>query len=414
MIQSEHRTISFMTAVGCLSVAVSGGLLAANSNVPTNSHDWLQWRGPHGNGISEETDWQSTFPASGPNILWRRQIGAGYASVSVSKGKLYTAGWKDGRDIIYCLDAKTGDAIWSRPYANKLHDRNHKGGPAGTPAIDGDRLYFINRSADLVCLDTNKGKQLWVKLLQQEYKVTEPQWAFSGSPIVQGNVVYLDIGRIIALNKINGEELWSTSDYGAAYSTPTLFTLNNHSLLAGFPEFGLVIIDAASGQELATHRWKTRHGVNAVTPIVQGDRLFVSTGYETGCAVLQLSNRGLDVVWENREMHNKMSTCVLVEGHLYGFDESTLKCIDFRTGEERWSQRGLGMGALMAADGKLIVISGEGDLVIADASPHAYHQRARAKVIDGHDCWIVPVLAGGKIYCRSGGGQLVCIDVQRQ
>ena len=403
-----------MTVVGCLSVIVSGGFLVASPKVLTDSHDWLQWRGPHGNGVSEETDWESTFPASGPNILWQRQIGAGYASVSVSKGKLYTAGWKDGRDMIYCLDVQTGDVVWSRPYASERHDRNHKGGPAGTPAVDGDRLYFINRSADLICLDANEGRRIWEKLLKQEYKVAEPKWAFSGSPIVQGNVLYVDVGRIVALNKVNGEELWSTSDYGSAYSTPTLFTFNNHLLLAGFPEFGLVIIDATSGQEFASHRWETRYGVNAATPIVEGDRLFVSTGYGTGCAALQLSSRGLDVVWENREMHNKMATCVLVENHLYGFDESILKCIDFRTGEERWSQRGLGMGALMAADNKLIVISGEGDLVIADASPNAYHQRARAKVIDGQDCWIVPVLAGGKIYCRSSSGQLVCVDVQRQ
>ena len=128
--------------------------------------------------------------------------------------------------------------------------------------------------------------------------------------------------------------------------------------------------------------------------------------------MLQLADRGLDVIWTNREMRNHMATCVLIDGYLFGFDEAVLKCLLWKTGEVQWSQRGLGKGSLMAADGKLIVLSDGGELLVADASREGFRPQARAKILNAQNCWTVPVLVDGMIYCRSSLGQLVCLDVR--
>ena len=384
----------------------------ANPAQESSTGEWPQWRGPNGDGISAETNWKDHFPSSGPDVLWERDIGFGYASVSISGGRLYTAGWKDGQDTIYCLDANSGELIWSHSYSAGLYDSHTKGGPSATPAVSDDRVYSLSAEGELICLDANDADVLWSKSMTREFGAEIPRWGFAGSPVVLGNVLFVDVGPIVAFNKTNGDVIWRTEDYGSAYSTPVPFKLGGRQLLAVFPRLGLVLLDAKTGREMSKYPWKTHANVNAATPIISGKRFFISSGYNTGCAMVELSNGNLDPVWDGREMRNHMATCVLVDGYLYGFDEDRFKCLDFANGEVQWSQRKLGKGALMAADNKLIVLAEHGELIIADASPDAFTVRSRAKVLDENKCWAVPVLAGGKIYCRSGGGQLVCVDVR--
>ena len=200
---------------------------------------------------------------------------------------------------------------------------------------------------------------------------------------------------------------------GASYSSPIAFNLDGIRRLAVFLASGLVILNAENGQELSQQPWKTKYDVNAATPIVSGDKVFISSGYNTGCALVQVSGDKPTVIWQNKSMRNHFNSCVLWEGYLYGFDESELKCLDFQTGEEKWSQKGLGKGSLMFADNKLIIMGDKGDLVIAEASPEGFKEISRAKVLSGL-CWTVPVLSGGKLYCRNHPGDLVCLDVSGQ
>ena len=387
-------------------------LAAVSARSGSAASDWPQWLGPDVNGVSTETNWQGTFPPEGPTVLWEQQIGAGYAAAAVHDGKLYTAGWKNGQDTIYCLDAETGEGVWTYSYKIGRYNNQHNGGPAATPAVASGRVYMLSREAELFCLQADSGKLLWSKKLKGEFGLNIPSWAFSGSPIVRGDTLFVDVGRIIAMNKTSGAVLWKTRDYGAAYSTPKPFTLDGRRLLSAFPRSGLVVLDASNGRELATHPWETRYGVNAATPIVKGGRIFISSGYGRGCALLEFGGQGLTVLWENKKMRNQMVTCVLVDAHLYGFDEDRLKCIDLASGRPAWSKRGLGKGSLMAGGGKLIVLSEDGELIIADASPDGFEIHGRAKLLDANRCWIMPVLAGGRIYCRSSPGQLVCVDVR--
>ena len=172
---------------------------------------------------------------------------------------------------------------------------------------------------------------------------------------------------------------------------------------------GLIVFDRKSGKELASHTWTTKHDVNASTPVVIGDRIFISSGYNHGSSMLQFDGNRLNVLWENKEMKTKMSGSVYWDGHLYGFDDTRLQCLDL-DGNEKWSKRGLGMGTLMAASGRLVVMSSKGELIIADASPGGYSELSRKKVLNGGVFWTMPVLANGLIYCRNSLGDIVCRD----
>jgi outer membrane protein assembly factor BamB len=376
--------------------------------------DWPQFRGAAGDGVSAETGWSDRFGPDGPRVLWERRIGAGYASVSIVDGRLYSAGWADGQTTVYCLDAETGDDRWTHRYPIERHNTQHQGGPAGTPAVDGDRVYTLSREAQLFCLHAGAGTVLWSKRLMEQFGVQKPQFAFAGSPVVHGDTLFVDVGCIAAFDKRSGRILWQSKDYGPAYSTPVPFTVDERPLLAAFPQEGLVIFDRSTGQERAVHPWSNPYGNNAVVPVIEGRRLFISSGDNIGGVLLELTGAGLEVAWEAPTFRNKMATSVLLDGHLYGFDVAVLKCIDIRTGRSKWKQRGLGRGSLMAADGRLIILSEKGELVIAAATAKSFVVHDRAEVLDAGDCWVVPVLAEGRIYCRSGDGRLVCIDMGKQ
>jgi outer membrane protein assembly factor BamB len=180
---------------------------------------------------------------------------------------------------------------------------------------------------------------------------------------------------------------------------------------------GLLVVRAKDGSLVAEHAWETDYVTTAATPIVFEDKIFISSGYGRGCALLQLKDGKLDLVYSNRNMCNHMNNCVLFEGHLYGFDGNShnprtvqLTCMDFGTGKVDWKRRGLGCGSLLLSNGKLLLLSDEGELVIATAQPNKYEDIAHAQVIEGR-CWTVPVLSHGRLYCRNADGAVVCVDL---
>jgi len=393
-------------------VSCAAVVLIFECTTSSTTGDWPQWRGADGTGVSRDTDWVERFGPGGPRVLWEGHVGVGYASVSVLDGRLYTAGWTDGHDVVYCLDAESGETLWTHRYPMNRYNKQHDGGPAGTPAVCGGRVYTLSREADLICLHAETGKVLWSKDLMEQFGAQLPRFAFTGSPVVYGDALYVDVGRIIAFDRVGGDLLWRSKDYGAGYSTPVLLEVDRRRLLAAFPQHGLVVLDASTGTERAAYEWKNPYGNNAAMPVVNGNRIFISSADDVGGVLLELADESLRAVWQNREMRNKMATSVLLDGHLYGLDKAVLKCVSMADGAVKWSQRGLGMGSLIASAGKLIVMSEDGELIIADAAPRSFDVRARAKVLDAPRCWTAPVLAGGRIYCRSSVGQLICLDMR--
>ncbi|MHC5005344.1 MAG: outer membrane protein assembly factor BamB family protein, partial [Planctomycetota bacterium] len=359
--------------------------------------------------ISRETDWTDHGRAAD---LWRLDVGLGHSSFAAVDGRLYTLGYDEARrlDTIYCLDAETGEPIWTHEYPCDIWNQGHTGGTLTTPAVDGDAVYTSNREGRLFCLDAMTGAVRWSRHLGEEFEVAPHIYGFAASPLVLPDMVVMNVDRTIAFDKVTGRELWMTESlYGRAFSTPVDFELDGARRLAVFNGVGLVVLDRDSGRELARHPWSRNSETNPATPIVLDDRIFISAGYNDGCTLLRLDEAGLTPIWKSRVMRNKVGTSILIDGHVYGFDESMFKCIDLE-GNERWRVRGMGMGSLTAAGDRLIIVTSRGELVVAEASPEAFRELSRTKVLDGGTCWATPVLHDGRIYCRNSEGEVVCRD----
>jgi outer membrane protein assembly factor BamB len=371
-------------------------LVMAGLTEQARAADWPNFRGPNHNGISSEKLHLAESTAVRP--LWQKNIGVGCSSVAIVGGRLYTTsntGTKEDpnthEDVVYCLAADTGEEIWRYTYKCGLNFKsNTPGGPFATPAVDGDRVYTFSRKGDVLCLDTKSGRALWHRDVKQELALPPPfQGGFAGSPLVLGEMVILNSGGAgTALDKRTGKVIWVSEKEDAAQATPVAF--------------------ASDGKELWRYPWDTKYKTNVADPIIVGDRVFISTWYRMGCAMLDISSGQPVLLWQNKEMQNHYSTCILWDGHLYGFDVAKLKCMDFKTGQIKWTlEGGFGRGSLMMADGKLIVLTEKGTLLIGDASPISFKPMLQAEIINGK-FFTGPVLCDGRIYVRNLSGDLAC------
>jgi len=386
--------------------------------------DWPNYRGPNYNGISNETGWSATWPEGGPKVLWKKSIGTGFASMTVSNGRVYATGNIKDNDILYCFDAETGKEIWKKSYPCPLYKKNHEGGPSATPTVDGNAVYTFSKDGDAIRFNAATGQIVWHKNLNKELGLKHPKWYFASSPFIidpsnagsgskpaVGGMVILNAGsRGIALNKADGSVIWESGKDPTGYATAVPFTMGNQKCVAIFAAKEIVGVVAATGKMVWQFSWKTKYEANIGDPIIFGNLVFISSGYNQGCALLKIEGSNVTEVWRNKNMRNHFNSSVLWKGYIYGFDERVLRCLDSKTGQVKWSQQGLGKGSLMLADGKLIILGERGKLVTAQASPEGFRELASAQILTGK-CWTVPVLANAKIYARNANGQLVCIDV---
>jgi len=382
---------------------------------PAMALDWPRWRGPEMNGISKEKNWTTVWPKEGPKLLWKANVGMGFSSVSVSEGSLYTMGNKDDEDTVYCFDATTGKEVWKHTYAEPLDPRYYEGGTSCTPTVDGETVYTLSRKGKLFALAADSGKIRWQQDIPKEHGLKIPEWGFAGAPLVEGDLLILNAGTHgLALKKANGTLAWSTGKDSSGYATPVPFESKGGRALAVFGWRTLAAVTLKDGKVLWELPWKTEYDVNAADPIVTGDRMFVSSGYRKGGALLKLNGEP-KTVWASQNMHNQLNSSVLIGEHLYGISGQSghgadLRCVELATAKVLWTEKSAGFGALMAADGKLIVLSEKGELIVCVAKPEKFEALARAQVLGGK-CWTVPVLSNGRIYCRNVQGNLVCLDV---
>ncbi|MBI1371637.1 MAG: PQQ-binding-like beta-propeller repeat protein [Phycisphaera sp.] len=392
---------------------VASGLAAVGE--VSEAADWPNWRGPNHDGTTAEK-----FDAKKiGNVAWKAELGRGYASFAVVGDRVYTAGWADGQDTIWCLDAGSGKVIWKFSYAAEQFANSHEGGPSATPTVHDGLVYTNSKDGQVHCLKADTGEVVWKANVRAEAAIrhTAFDWGECSSGAIVGANVVFEAGRTVAFDRKTGRVAWKSQAYKAGYSTPLPFRAGGRDALAVFNGTGLVVMNPANGATLTEYRWNTSYDVNTATPIAVagGKALFISSGYGKGCALVPV-DRNPKPVWQNQNMRNHFNSCVLVGQSIYGVDGNTgqdvsFKCLDATTGEVAWSQGGLGCGAVIVADGKLLIIAEHGELVVADASPTGFKPIARANVLGG-TCWTAPVLANGRIYVRNATGQMVCIDVR--
>ncbi|NOX99294.1 MAG: PQQ-binding-like beta-propeller repeat protein [Verrucomicrobia bacterium] len=381
------------------------------------SADWSQWRGPDANGISKE----SLEGISGLEEVWKAEAGLGFSGFVVANGRVFTMG-HDGKetDTVWCFDAESGKVIWKHSYPQPLGDLYYPGGSTGTPTVDGEVVYSLARAGELFCFEAASGKVKWKKQLRDDFGYDMPAWGFTGSPKVYGSLLLLNAGDAgLALRKEDGSEVWKSKNGEASYSAPYLVHRDGTDLVIFSNKRGYTCVESKNGKEWWRVKWLTRYGVNAADPVTDGEHIFISSGYDKGATLVKWDGQGKPkTVWKNREMKSQMNACVLIDGFLYGVsgnegqDGTGLKCLELVSGESKWVDTSVGQGAVAATEGgRLIVLSESGELMIGKASPEGFKPTVKKKVMGGK-CWTAPVLANGKIYCRNGNGQVVCVKVK--
>jgi len=389
-------------------------LLAQAGEAP----DWPRYRGPKGDGISKETGLLKTWPASGPRVLWRARLGSGYSGMAVSGGRVFTLFGTGGSEFAIAFDAGTGKELWRARLDAERRDEMG-GGPRATPTVDGGLVYVLGAEGKLAALEAATGKPRWRVDLVAEHGARVPQWGVSTSPVVEGGMLLVTSGgsngrSLLALDKLTGKVIWTAESDVAGYSTPLVLHLAGTRQAIFFAGTSLISVSPQTGKRFWSVPWETSYDVNAAMPIfIAPDKIFISSSYDTGGLLLRVVAKGgkpaVETLWRNRVMKNHFNSSVYVAGHLYGFDDATLKCIEPVSAAERWKQRGFGKGSLLVADGHLWVLSEHGELVLVEVTPGGYHEKARARVFDAKT-WTMPTLANKRLYVRSEG-ELVALDV---
>lgn len=382
--------------------------------------DWPQWRGPNHDGISQETGWQTQWPGAGPKQLWKASVGTGFSSFAVAGNRVFTMGHAGGQDTVFCLDTDTGRVVWKHSYPAALDARLYEGGPNATPTINAGLVFTLGRQGQVHCVVEADGKPLWSRDLMKDFGLKEPGqdwWGFTGSPLVEGEVVILNAGtRGVALDKRTGKTAWFSGTGAASYATPVAFDAGGQRAVAVFAAKSLIASDARTGRLIWELPWKTSYDINAADPIFAEGHVFVSSGYRSGGALYKMEGTSFKEVWKSQEMHTQMNPAVLYQGHLYGISgqngrSGDLRCVEFLTGKVLWKEPAAGMGAFLIAGGQIVLLTEKGELITGPASPDKFTITGRAQVLGGR-CWTAPVLSHGRIYCRNARGEVVCLDVR--
>jgi len=385
------------------------------------SKDWPTFRGPSYDGTTDETGWQTDWSASKPAVVWQKNVGTGASSVAVVDGRLYTMGNESDQDIVWCLDAESGEVIWRQSYDCPLDKRMFEGGPAATPTVADGKVYTLSHQGHLNCFDAQTGKPIWSVNIVDQFGAKRPKWGFAGSPLVYDDKVILDTGSpkasTVALHKDTGRPIWASGNQGAAYATPVPIKIGGKDTIVCFKAKHLVGIDPRTGRQLWAMPWETSYDVNATPPIaVDNDKLFMSTGYNRGCALIRVGRGNPTVLWENREMTTQVNGVVQHGEYVYGVSGNAghgdLVCMRLSDGKVMWRQGGYGTGSVILADGNLIVVSEHGGkLAVAPASPEGFKPTGELQGVVRNKSWVAPVLSHGRIYVKDNRGHLACVDV---
>ncbi|MCP4903256.1 MAG: PQQ-binding-like beta-propeller repeat protein [bacterium] len=412
---NKHLNRAVLAALACVVIAT-----------PVAAEDWATWRGPAGDGISRETNWNPKAVESPGAVAWKIDVGKGHSAVAVVGDRAYTMGskLKDGEvvaEAVYSIDTNTGRVAWE--YAYPAEHRDYPG-PGGTPVVEQGKLFTVGRDGKIHCFDAASGSVIWRVDLDAD-GIAEPEyWGFNGSVLIDGNLVIINANTAgLALDKRNGKLVWNSEAGRNGHATPVPFEQNGKRLVGIVGAGSLQVVEPQTGKVVGSHRWNAHRDPAAVT----GGLLMTGGFRGQGSSRLAMGEDDIEEQWQNRNLAGEFMTGVVMDGFAYGFGRSgrsqPLQCINTETGELNWSENLGAYGSLMGAGGKLIIIDGDGDLLVAEATPEEFKVVSRAKVFsniknydsypdgDPDHCWTAPVLSNGRIYVRSSYGQLACIKV---
>lgn len=397
--------------------------------------DYSQWRGPNRDGISRETGVLRQWPEAGPSLLWSiDSAGSGYSTPSVSAGTLFILG-NDGleNEFVEARALRDGKSLWKVRLGKVGNPDMQPKFPAArsTPTVDGDRLYVLGSDGDLACLGTAAGTIRWRKNLRTDFGGTPGTWAYSESPLVDGELLVCTPGgaevSLVALDKLTGETKWKAPAYeesAAAYPSAIVMEINGSRQYVQMLEKGLVGVDAATGKLLWHYdRTVSKFKANIPTPVARGNEVFTA-GAGTGAALVRIkpANGGFQAeeVYFSPKLPVAIGGAVLLGQYLYGTGNAGMMCVEFVTGEIKWDNRSLGAASICAADGMLFLHGENGEVALVEANPEKYIEKGRFVPANQpqhsspmEKSWAYPVVADGRLLIRDHA-RLWCYDVRAQ
>jgi outer membrane protein assembly factor BamB len=388
---------------------------------PAKATDFPAYRGRQRDGIVHGPALVRDWKVHPPRMLWRQPVGGGYAAFAVAGNVAVTIEQRRDSEAVVCYDTVTGGQLWLHSYPAHFSESLGGDGPRATPTIADGEVYSLGATGRLVCLDLKSGGPKWeVNILEDNENLP---WGMSGSPLVYDQVVVVNPGvqrstasgkAVVAYDRATGRPVWSTGNSKAGYSSPMLATLAGRRQILLLDGEGLAGYDAQSGNELWRFPWQTFQDINVAQPVVlEGDRVFISSGYEKGCAMVQVTDSAGQwnavPLWQNQSMHCKFTSPVASKGFLYGLDEGILTCVDQASGERKWRDGRYGHGQLLLADDLLVILSETGKLVLVEATPSGHHELGRIPALEGKT-WNTPALADGKAFVRNSE-EMACYDL---
>ena len=401
------------------------------------TQDWPDFLGSSRDAVSTETKLLKRFPKGGPALVWEMETGRGYAPPSVAGDRLVFMHRVGDEVLVECLHPETGDRYWVFRYPTAYKDRYNFGdGPRATPVIDGDRVYTCGASGQLHCLDLKSGALIWKHDFLTEHSVPQDFFGVASTPLVEGDLLIVNVGApggpsVIAYDKRTGKIVWQAGkEWGASCASPVAATLHGRRRLFVFaggisepPTGGLLSIDPISGSIdfRFPFRSKRYESVNAATPVVIGNQVFISTDYKTGCALLNIKSSGeYDVAWKNKSLLAHFVTPIHRDGHLYGLHgsggQTAIVCVNLKSGKRMWEERPLfdeevvkdgkketvsiplKSGGLLYADGDFLLLNERGQLLWLDLSPKGYREISQATLFSATESWTPPVISRGLLY----------------
>ena len=351
---------------------------------------WSDFRGPSRDGHYREQPIRTAWPSGGLTAKWKQPSGGGYASFVIANGRAFTIEQRGAEEVVAAYDVATGRELWTNRWKALFTESMGGDGPRATPTWRDGRVYALGAQGELRALDDATGKQIWRTNILDDAGASNLMWGMSASPLVVRDAVIVLPGgtngqSVVAYDRQSGKRMWSALDDRQAYSSPELVTIGGVEQILVFSATRLMGITPDRGELLWEYPWKTQYDVNASQPLVIGDnRVFLSTGYGSGAAVIELTEltpeRGkfsVREVWRNIRMKNQFTSSVLLDGFIYGLDESILACIDAATGELKWKGGRYGYGQVLLASNHLIVITEQGELVLVRATPERHEEIAK-------------------------------------
>ena len=392
-------------------------LLAAGAalNAKTEGAAWTQWGGPHRNFTTEASGLKSGWPAAGPKVMWKRPLGEGYSSPSVEAGVLYTMYGRAGQEIVTALDAATGKTLWehSTPTTFRSDAPEMGNGPYSTPLLAGDRVFTAGVSGRLQCLDKKNGKPLWTQMLWEDHGGTHLMYGYASSPIAFRDTIIVPAGgkgkATIAFQQADGKVAWAKGSIPNTYSSPLTINVDGLEQLVSVMD-GLVFgLNPHNGDLQWQIPFRADYGISVATPVwCPGNLLFVSAEYGAGSKMIHLERNGMQTrakeAWSSNRLRLHNGNAMWVGGALYFTSggkgsQAILSAVEAASGNIFWQERSIQKATFVWADGKLITLDQDGNLMLADPSPKGFKVAAKSKLLTNLS-WTPPVLVGTRLYLR--------------